>query len=143
MTRNATAPSDTTALDLLKRVRILVVDDDPDMVAALDDLLASRQATVATASSSSEALAMLAGFKPHVIVSDISMPDGDGYQLMRMVRVRPAHQGGATAAIALTGNVSDHDHARALLAGFNVHLRKPFDPAELCAAVLRVAKLEP
>jgi CheY-like chemotaxis protein len=123
-------------LESLEGIKVLVVDDDADTLTTLTDLLGAMHATVMTARSGPEAIALLEAFRPDVLVSDIGMPDCDGYQLMRMIRVR----GDATAAIALTGHVTNGDHARALLAGFSAHIAKPFAPAVLCAAIERLAR---
>ena len=119
----------------LEGIKVLVVDDDSDILASLQLLLAQTRATVMTARSGPEAIAHLESFRPDVLVSDIGMPDGDGYHLMRMIRVR----GDAIAAIALTGHAGDGDRNRAFLAGFSAHIAKPFAPAVLCAAIQRLA----
>jgi CheY-like chemotaxis protein len=124
---------------VLEGIKVLVVDDDADLLAQLHDLLVTMRADVATARSGPEALALLKTFRPDVLVSDIGMPDCDGYQLMKMVRVRGPDEGGTTAAIALTGHVGVRDHTRALLAGFSAHIAKPFAPSALCAAIERLA----
>ncbi|MBA3504037.1 MAG: response regulator [Myxococcota bacterium] len=129
-----------SSLESLEGIKVLVIDDCADTLASLHDLLEGMRATVTTARSGPEALAHLKTFRPDVIVSDIGMPDCDGYQLMRMVRVRGAEEGGATAAIALTGHATNGDHTRALLAGFSAHIAKPFAPKVLCAAIQRLAR---
>jgi CheY-like chemotaxis protein len=77
--------------------------------------------------------------RPDVIVSDVGMPDEDGYSLIRRVRARDGDAGGTIPAIALTGYVRPEDRARLLAAGFQTHLRKPVDPDEIVAAVASLA----
>jgi len=127
-------------VETLKGIKVLVIDDDLDLAVMVAALLESRGARVATAGSGPEALGLLPSFRPDVLVCDINMPECDGYQLMRMVRIRHAQSGLPTAAVALTGELGVRTQTRALLAGFNAHLGKPFDPAELCATVKHVAQ---
>ena len=132
----ARVPSPTTnpVIDL-RGVKILVVDDDPDARDGLAMLLLEAHAEVVLAESAFSALRMLRTTRPDIIVSDINMPDGDGYQLMRMVRSRTPDEGGWTPAIALTGHVDPLDQTRALLAGFQVHLAKPIGALELMITI--------
>jgi len=122
----------------LRGLKILVVDDEPDTRDGLAALLEAAHATVVVAESAFTALDRLRTVRPDVIVSDITMPDGDGYQLMRMVRSRTADEGGWTPAIALTGRVDSLDQTRALLAGFQVHLAKPVGALELMVTIKSV-----
>ena len=117
----------------LDGLRVLVVEDDADTRDLVADLLGRRNGTIATAANAAEALTLLETFHPDVIVSDIQMPECDGYQLMRMVRLRAP-----TAAVALTGK-SDAVEADALLAGFAAHIAKPFETAKLVSTIRRVA----
>jgi len=110
---------------------VLVVDDDFDSREVLAALLAMRAAEVRSAGSVREALATLAEFKPHVLVSDIGMPGEDGYDLIRQVRSRNENEGGKIPAIALTGYTAAQDGERALTAGFQKHLAKPVEPSNL------------
>src|SRR4029079_10143746 len=105
--------------------------------------LGNQGATVHVASSAREALEMLPRIQPHVLVSDISMPDMDGLALMREVRQRAAAEGGSTPAIALTAFTRDQDVQRALGAGYQVHLSKPVDIGPLARAILRLARAAP
>jgi signal transduction histidine kinase/CheY-like chemotaxis protein len=116
----------------------LVVDDDADARELLEFMLQRSGMKVRLASSAAEALAMLRDFEPNVIVSDIGMPDGDGYSLIRDIRTHP-HEGKRNIpAIALTAFARTEDRTRALVEGFNVHMAKPVEPLELIAAVVRL-----
>ena len=117
---------------------ILVVDDEPDTRDALAMMLLGAQAEVVLAESAFSALRMLRTARPDVIVSEIHMPDGDGYQLMRMVRSRTQDEGGWTPAIALTGHNDPLDQTRALLAGFQVHLARPIGALDLMITIKSV-----
>jgi CheY-like chemotaxis protein len=123
----------------LAQLRVLVVDDDPQLRRLVGAVLQRAGATVQTADSTRTALQSFNAFKPHVLVSDIEMPGGDGYSLMRQLRAFPAADGGETPAIALSGLPDIETQARALRAGFAVHMGKPFIPAELVRAVAALA----
>jgi hypothetical protein len=117
---------------ILKGIRILVVDDDADARSLMNRVLTGVGATVATAPDVGAAIAAIARSKPDLLISDIGMPHQDGYDLIRQVRA-----GGLNArelpAIALTAFARSEDRRRALLAGFQVHVAKPVEPAELTA----------
>jgi signal transduction histidine kinase/ActR/RegA family two-component response regulator len=124
----------------LDGIRVLAVDDQADAAAAIRALLLSRGADVRTAESVREAFAVLEEWRPAIIVSDIGMPNEDGYFLIRKLRERPANQGGETPAIALTAYGRVQDTVRLLEAGFQMHVTKPVEPAELFAAIWSVSK---
>ena len=88
-----------------------------------------------TAATADEGLALLKARRPDVIVSDIGMPERDGYQFIRDVRSLPAAAGGRTPAIALTAFARSEDRTRAMLAGYQVHVSKPIEPQELVATI--------
>lgn len=112
--------------------RVLVVEDEADARDLVTKLLQEQGAHVVTAPSAAEALIAFARVHPEVLVSDIGMPEGDGYQLIAGVRALEAARGDAPAlAVALTGHARAEDRERALAAGFQHHLAKPFAPAEL------------
>ena len=90
------------------------------------------------AESAGAALAALDKSLPDVVVSDLGMPEEDGYGFIRSVRARPAGKGGDVPAIALTAYVADHDRERSLAAGFQLHLAKPMDPGLLVQAIADV-----
>jgi PAS domain S-box-containing protein len=115
----------------LEGLRVLVVDDEADARELLTVLLARHGAAVDAADSAAQARELLSSAQPHVLLSDIGMPDEDGYDLMRSVRALPGEQGGSTPAIALTAYTRADDRRRAFDAGFNDHLPKPVDPQEL------------
>ena len=94
---------------------------------------------VPTAASARDALVALRAGGVDVLVSDIAMPDEDGYQLIRKLRALPADEGGLMPAIALTAYARDEDRQRSLSAGFQNHIAKPVDPCELADAIARVA----
>ncbi len=114
-----------------------MVDDEPDARQLLHRVLADCEAEVAVASSAAEALAVIGQFRPDVLICDIGMPDQDGYDLIREVRANPATKD--IPAAALTAFARTEDRKRSLLAGFQTHVAKPVDPAELTAAVASLA----
>jgi len=117
--------------DALRGTRVLVVDDDSDLRLLLRQVFDAAGAIVETADSAPAALAAFPTFKPDLLVSDIGMPEEDGYSLIRRVRALPASEGAAVPAIALTAYVSQADRAKALGAGFSVHVGKPVNPRNL------------
>ena len=123
------------ALADLSGVRILVVDDAPDTLDVLEQILAASGAATTTAPGADAALAQLERELPDVIVSDVGMPDVDGFELIRRIRRRAATAG--IPAIALTAFTRQDDRTRALQAGFTDYLAKPVEPAVLAAAIRR------
>jgi len=123
----------------LSRIRVLVVDDDPDSREVVREVLEQAGATVAVAASTREALASIAEEPPDVLLSDLGMPEEDGYQLLRSVRALAKDAGGGVPAAALTAYTQAEDRRAAQDAGFQSYLAKPIDPAELTAAVARLA----
>ena len=110
---------------------VLVVDDDADSRDMLKTVLEAYGAAVESAGSADEALRALDSKLPDVLLSDIGMPERDGIDLIRLVRIRPADRGGKLPAAALTAFVAPGDRDRALSAGFQVLLTKPVSPPEL------------
>jgi PAS domain S-box-containing protein len=127
------------ALPMLDGMHVLVIDDEADGRELLRRVLADRAATVTAVSSGEEALGVLLGITPDLIVSDIGMPEMDGYQFMRTLRAREA-AGERIPAVALTAFARAEDRKRALLAGYQAHLAKPFDVAELVLVAADLAK---
>ena len=122
----------------LGSLRVLVVDDQPDARDVLRRVLAGCGAAVATAASAEEALQVIESFGPDVLVSDVGMPDQDGYELIRRVRMLGG-AAGRVKAIALTAFARLEDRTRALLAGYQMHVVKPVDPRELVVTVASLA----
>ncbi|MFO0610764.1 MAG: response regulator [Polyangiales bacterium] len=125
--------------DALRGTRVLVVDDDEDMLDLMTMVLSSRGAVVRRARSVPEARGLFEREAPGVLVSDIGMPGEDGYALIRHVRSLPKERGGEVPAVALTGFAGALDERRASEAGFTRYLRKPVDLDELSAVVSRLA----
>ena len=123
----------------LSGLHVLVVDDEPDAREIIAQMLQRSGAKPAVAGSVREALEMLERTRVDVLLSDIAMPDRDGYELIRLVRELPVNQGGRVPAIALTAYAREEDRFRALTAGFQAHLSKPVAPADLTAAVAHAA----
>jgi signal transduction histidine kinase/ActR/RegA family two-component response regulator len=124
-----------TAAPPLKGVQVLVVDDDHDALDMLARLLTDAGAAVRTAASANEAMSLLRWIRPDVLVSDLAMPDEDGYCLIRNVRAAEHGTDRATPAVALTAYVRIQDRARAVAAGFNMFVEKPVDPDELISVI--------
>jgi len=123
----------------LDHLRVLVVDDEEDTRDLLRAVLERCGSEVVTAGSAREALEALEKSKPDVLVSDIGMPEEDGYALIGKVRSLSPERGGKVPAIALTAYARVEDRVRVLVAGFQVHLPKPIEPIELVAIVASLA----
>ncbi len=119
----------------LHGIKVLVVDDDTDTREFIAFMLSMYGANVTAVASAVEAIAALAQYRSDVLVSDIGMPEVDGYMLMRQLRALPP-QGGQIPAIALTAYAGEIDYQQAMLAGFQRHVPKPVDPANLVEAIL-------
>ncbi|MEH2168284.1 MAG: response regulator [Nostoc sp.] len=120
----------------LTGIRVLTVDDDPDARELLTVLLAEYGAKVLTVASATEVLANLESFQPDVLVSDIGMPEVDGYSLIKQIRTLTPEKGGKIPAIALTAYARVEDSQRAIISGYQRHVTKPLDPEELVQAVV-------
>ena len=127
------APKDT--LPRLDGMTVLVVDDEEDARHMIEQVLRGQGATVHLAGSAKEALGLLEVQRPDVLVSDIGMPEMDGYSLIQSIRSLPLSRGGHTPAVALTAYTRGEDAQRAYLAGFQKHITKPVEPSELLVAV--------
>jgi len=132
-TQSADAPYQS--LDLTG-IRVLAVDDDPDARDLLAIILSEAGAEVLTVRSAADLLDNLESFQPDLLISDIGMPDVDGYTLMQQIRTLPAEKGGQTPAMALTAYARDLDQHRAISSGYQQHLTKPIEPDQLVQAVL-------
>ncbi len=126
-------------LPSLDGVRVLVVDDEKDARDVIVAILEQRGARTFEAASVEEALLRLDEERPDVLVSDIGLPEEDGYSLMRRIRALPRERGGGIPAAALTAYARTEDRMQALLAGFQIHVPKPVQPAELIAVVSSLA----
>jgi signal transduction histidine kinase/ActR/RegA family two-component response regulator len=122
----------------LRGVKVLVVDDAADACDLVARALGSCGASVLTAESAQRALALIEAEHPDVLLSDIGMPDMDGFALLKAARALGPHRGGAVPAIAITAYAHNEDRARAAAAGFLLHVVKPAEPAVLAAAVAQV-----
>jgi CheY-like chemotaxis protein len=134
---SAREPIDTT--QRLDGVSIMVVDDDGDSRSFMCQLLEDRGASVVSAESTSDALTSFTQARPDVLVSDIGMPDEDGYTLIRRVRELPEGEGGGIPAIALTAYVRPEDARAAIVAGYQRHLSKPVAVTDLVATIAELA----
>lgn len=123
----------------LKGVRVLIVDDDADSLALLEVVLQPTGAELRQAQNMQAALDILEIWRAHVLVSDIGMPEGDGYELMRRVRQMCNAEKFWLPAVALTAYASAEDRMMALAAGFQMHVTKPVEPAELITVVASLA----
>ena len=121
--------------------KVLVVDDDLDTRELIQWVLQRVGAEVTTAGSSAEALVALDGGRFHILVSDISMPEEDGYALLKKVRARPPERGGRIPAVALTAHSLVQDRLQSLRAGFQTHVPKPVVPEELVEVVASLVYL--
>ena len=139
----AEGPFPSKSVDLLEGVKALVVDDDEDARGLVCRILENSHAAVVSAASASEALVELSRFRPDVLLSDIGMPELDGYQLIREVRTLDPAQGGAIPAVAVTAFARPEDRLRALRAGYQVHLAKPIDPSRLLEVVANLVGRRP
>ena len=122
-------------------IKILVVDDDADTRELLEWVLKRTGAEVVVAGSAREALEALERSKPHVLVSDIAMPEEDGLGLMRRIRALPKERGGRIPAVALTAHSMVQDRLQSLRAGFQSHVPKPVVPEELVEVVTSIVHL--
>jgi CheY-like chemotaxis protein len=123
----------------LSGVKVLVVDDEADARVLIRRVLEQCGATVVEAESAEDGVELLKRERPQVLLSDIGMPDRDGYHLLQQTRELPEAQGGRTPAVALTAFARSEDRRRALLSGFQMHVPKPVEPAELIAVVASLA----
>ncbi|WP_392533074.1 PAS domain S-box protein [Nostoc sp. C117] len=139
---NASEPIHTQieAEVLLDGIQILLVDDEPDTREFQAFVLSESGANVTAVASALEALQALEQFIPDVLVSDIGMPEMNGYMLMQQIRSRPPNQGGTIRAIALTAYAAEIDQQRALQVGFQTHITKPVDPEKLVRAIASLQK---
>jgi PAS domain S-box-containing protein len=130
-----TSPKASSKGASLPGVRVLLVEDDADARDLMTRVLHENGASVTAVGSAAEAMEIFPALRPDVIVSDIGMPDEDGYSLIARIRAMPAERGGRVPAVALTALARPEDRRRAILAGYQVHLSKPVEAAELSATL--------
>jgi signal transduction histidine kinase/CheY-like chemotaxis protein len=123
----------------LNGVKVMVVDDEADAIVLVRRILEDCGATVTGCRLAADCLACISDVMPDVLISDIGMPDMDGYSLIEQIRALPPGAGGHVAAVALTAFAGSDDRRRAMMAGFDIHVAKPVEPGELVAVVSRLA----
>jgi PAS domain S-box-containing protein len=128
-------------MELVRGLRVLVIDDDPDARNMMDTLLAQAGVDVRTAEGVDSALTILDCWVPNVVLCDIGMPGQDGYAFIRRLRDRAPNTGGRLPAAALTAYARVEDRVQILASGFQMHLPKPVRPQELFASVAALATL--
>jgi len=124
---------------ILVGLRVLVVDDDADVLELFAVALTACGADVTTTDNARDAIALATRLRPHVIVSDIAMVGEDGYWLVRELKRLPKELLDDVPVVAVTAYGREHPRSRVLAAGFVEHLQKPVDPEHLCRLVARVA----
>ncbi|HEY9666459.1 MAG TPA: PAS domain S-box protein [Coleofasciculaceae cyanobacterium] len=132
---NPNSSTDELAASQLVGLSVMVVDDDADTRDYLSFVLEQAGAAVISAASAGEALQILVESTPDILLSDIGMPEMDGYTLMRRVRAMPCDRGGQIRAIALTAYAGEMNQQQALAAGFQLHIAKPVEPETLIQAI--------
>lgn len=123
-------PTNAQLLDF-SQLRILVVDDEQDMRDLVQFILEQQGAQVTLAAHAAEALMLFEQKPPDILISDMGMPDMDGYMLMQQIRRRSPNQGGNITAIALFAYAGEYDQQQALKVGFHKHIPKPVEPQVL------------
>ena len=148
----AASPAVATATPLptgtaikLTGVQVLIVDDNDDAREMLMAALREYGAVVRSAGSSRDALALLSSnsFAPDVLISDIGLPETDGYEMLRLIRLLPQRAVKCVPAIAVTAYASPEDRVRSAVAGYQLHLAKPIDPERVAASVASVVTNRP
>jgi PAS domain S-box-containing protein len=133
--RRLPIPQQESGLRNLGGLRVLVVDDEPDARDLIRRILSDCNAQVSTANNATEALALVEATRPQLLVSDLGMPDIDGFELLAKVRALGPNRGGNLPAIALTAFARPDDRLKALESGFRDHVSKPVEPTELINAI--------
>jgi len=122
----------------LSHINIVVVDDNSDVRRFVGAFLAQLGANIVLAQSAIEGLEAIKTHRPHIVLSDISMPGRDGFDLLRDIRALAPDAGGSVPVIAMTALVTRLDGARFLKAGFQAFLPKPFHPDKLVETIQKV-----
>jgi CheY-like chemotaxis protein/two-component sensor histidine kinase len=128
-------PQKSAEAFMQRKISVVLVEDDTDSRDMLKILLEQNGIETVAVDSASEALEIVKQTRPDILISDVGLPDEDGYDLIRKIRSLPLEEGGGTRAIALTGFVSTQDRSLALSAGFDEHLAKPLDIEKLLYVV--------
>jgi CheY-like chemotaxis protein len=136
------AKDSTASRESLNGLHVLIVDDDEDTLELMATALTSRQAIVTAVSSANEALNAFKTNRPDVVVTDIAMPEEDGYGLIAGLRALEQNGSDQTPAIAITAYAKEEDRLRALSSGFQLYLAKPIEITDLVSAVARAARRE-
>jgi CheY-like chemotaxis protein len=123
---------------MLAGARVLIVDDEHEQGEILAMVLEAEGATIEIAASASAAMSAFRRFHPDAVVSDIGLPDKDGFELMRELRALGSEEGGWIPAISVSGRVGEELARQAMLAGFQLHIPKPIDPPALVARLARL-----
>lgn len=131
-----------TVLDL-SGIKVLIVDDERDTREFLQAALEQYGAIVISAASAVEAWQFLQAHQPDILLSDVGMPDEDGFTLIRRIRSLPHHQGGGIPAAALTAYAREGDRLQALAAGFQMHIPKPIEPIQLLTVIVKLLEKQP
>lgn len=126
---------------ILAGIKVVIIDDEEDSRVLLKEILAQSGAEVTLCSSVLAVIETIQSVHPHIMISDIGMPDEDGYSLIAKVRALPLENGGQTPAIALTGYARVEDRIKVLSSGFQMFIPKPLEPTELVAAVGSLARM--
>ncbi|MBD2436594.1 PAS domain S-box protein [Nostoc sp. FACHB-110] len=134
-------PDDLAEFPNLAGVKILVVDDEPDIRDLVTFILQDYNVDVTAVKSAAEALAEISQSRPDILISDIGMPEVDGYMLIKQLRQKTPEQGGNIKAIALTAYAGEMNQQQALTAGFQLHVSKPVDPETLVSAIVSLLQL--
>lgn len=124
----------------LKGLKILLVDDEPDALELLGELLRKHGAETHLAASAPDGLQQFTGIRPDLVLSDIGMPVMDGFSFMQAIRAMPSESGGQTPAIAITAYARTEDAERAVAVGYQAHVAKPIDPVELVRVIAEVVE---
>ena len=124
----------------LHEVSVLAIDDEPDALALVSEVLQAAGARVTMARSAADALRSLDAGVPDVVIADLGMPQMDGYQFIDRLRRHPNPRVRDVPAAALTAYARSEDRVQALRAGFQIHLAKPIDPDELVTTIAALAK---
>lgn len=126
----------------LEGVKVLVIDDEPDACSLVTQMLEDHKIKVISSGNAKSGFDLFRSQRPNLIITDIGMPEHDGYDFIRWVRSLSADEGGATPVVAVTAFAHEDDRRRALLAGFQFHIAKPVDQSQLLSVVSSLSKIQ-